>query len=358
MTPPSIEAVRRDDALLDQLAERTLGRDAGASDGDPALFLLAALADDVDTDLPTGVDLVAVQALTAGLAAAAQEAPDVRRPSGRPLRAVPRARRVLAVRRGAAVVAGAVMVLASAGVAAAVTGDPAGAFGLRAIVAAVSRQPHHPTPPASAVQRLRARIAATAQRVPAVTPGEVQALIAEAQRLPDGGGPDVRSELASLRSLVAQASAGVTTAATPPASGVPASGAPGASGGPGGSGASGASGASGGHGSAHTSHGQASGHAKVSPHGKASGHGHASSTSTTASTSATSTSASSTATTSSGTTTTSGAAAASSAPGSSGKGAGRSTGKASGRPAVTGAPPSGGGGPSHGGGSSGAVAPR
>jgi len=72
----SLRQVHDDDALLDRLAARD---DApadparGADATDPALGLLAALAADVDRDLPTGVDELATRALAAALAEQAAE---------------------------------------------------------------------------------------------------------------------------------------------------------------------------------------------------------------------------------------------------------------------------------------------
>jgi hypothetical protein len=200
MTPPfSLDAMRRDDELLDLLAARRPCGDAQA--GDPAVRLLAALAADVDTDLPAGtesLDDVAVEVLAAAFAAAraSRGAPS---PSG-PVREMPRRRgQVVLVRRGVAALAGLAMVVTSAAVAAAVTGDPAGAFGLRAIASIVSgRHGEHPTASDPAVQRLRSAVADAARRSP-LDPAQVARLQAEAQRLPDGGGPQLRSDLARLR---------------------------------------------------------------------------------------------------------------------------------------------------------------
>ena len=71
----SLRQVHDDDALLDLLA----GRHDGAADpargaqADPTAGLLAALAADVDRDLPTGVDELATRALAAALAEQAAE---------------------------------------------------------------------------------------------------------------------------------------------------------------------------------------------------------------------------------------------------------------------------------------------
>ncbi len=82
MTPPySLDAVHRDDALLDLLAGRgdlagvewVDGVDGVDGADDPALRLLAALAQDVDVDLPSGVDDLAVEALAAAFAFGASD---------------------------------------------------------------------------------------------------------------------------------------------------------------------------------------------------------------------------------------------------------------------------------------------
>src|SRR5207237_5520175 len=110
-------------------------------------------------------------------------------PAPTPTAEVPRAsaRGVVRVGRGGAVAAALLMVVGSAGVAAAVTGDPAGAFGVRTVLGLV----HHRQPASSAdqVRRLGERVEDAARRPGGPDARTLAALQAEADRLPDHGGP-------------------------------------------------------------------------------------------------------------------------------------------------------------------------
>ncbi|GAB3591122.1 hypothetical protein GCM10027446_08040 [Angustibacter peucedani] len=214
---PSLDGVLADDALLDRLGRRSA---TGEDVADPAVALLAALAADVDVDLP------ATELPAGSVAAVLSMAP----PPARGL-----SRRVVRVGRGGAVAAAVAMVLGSAGVAAAVSGDPVGAFGLRTIAKVVTH--HQDKPSRDQVDRLTKRIdAAAAER--GVDPARVAALRSEAAALPDGGGPEVRQHLAALEAALAAGTAsglpGVAPVGTPSAPAGPgvATGAP--TGGPGG----------------------------------------------------------------------------------------------------------------------------
>ncbi|HEX3005665.1 MAG TPA: hypothetical protein VHO27_15730 [Angustibacter sp.] len=213
MTPRSLDAVRRDDELLDRLGAREIDRRDVAGD-DPVVRLLAALAQDVDRDLPGdvgSVDSLAVEALAAAVSRRSRDAEAVAgAPSVSLVRELPRRRRVVAVRRGGAVVAGFALVVASAGVAAAVTGDPAGAFGVRAVSSIIDHVAHRRTADPAAVE-LERRVK-DAERQPGVDPSVVATLEEQASRLPDQGGAEVQAALARLRLrlLSATGSAGAT----------------------------------------------------------------------------------------------------------------------------------------------------
>lgn len=208
MTPRSLDALRRDDELLDRLGARAIDpREAG---DDLAVRLLAALAEDVDHDLPAGVDSVdsvAVEALAAAVSLRSRAAQGVAgTPTVSVVRELPRRRRVVAVRRGGAVVAGLALVLTSAGVAAAVTGDPAGAFGVRAVSSIIDHVSHRHAA-ATAATELKRRVQAT-ERLAVVDPTVVATLEAQARELPDQGGPEVQAALARLRQRLQSATGG------------------------------------------------------------------------------------------------------------------------------------------------------
>lgn len=166
---PALRAILADDDLLDRLARRS----ATAQDvADPVTALLAALAADVDAGPP----------LEGGRLAPV------------PTRQRQPTKRALGV--GGAVALAMLLVSGSAGVAAAVTGDPAGAFGVRVLRAAVSGRGLEAS--SSQQRRLVSRLDAAGRRPGGPDLGEVQRLQAEANRLPDQGGPLVRQRLAAL----------------------------------------------------------------------------------------------------------------------------------------------------------------
>ncbi|MGL5859423.1 MAG: hypothetical protein ACRC35_13650 [Angustibacter sp.] len=220
-TPASLAAVHEDDQLLDRIAARR------SVAGEPVAELLYALSRDVDTGLPQGIDHVAVAALAAQLAQVAghSRACGDQEGAGRSVadpvrRRVPQAesvfpvgpdaasaahddgaamarrrRRVLSLSRGSAALASFGVLLGSAGVSAAVTGDPVGAFGLRSLVAIVS-------PARSLVDEkarwLRQRIDLAAERPGGASRQELEQLRAEADQLPAEEAQELRKRLDSL----------------------------------------------------------------------------------------------------------------------------------------------------------------
>ncbi len=166
---PSLGDVLADDDLLDRLARR---RSTTQDVAEPIVGLLAALTDDVDAGLPSDAGTVA----------------------GAPVRQRRRRGRALGV--GGVVGVALLFMGGSAGVAAAVSGDPAGAFGVRAVRAVISGRQPMASP--DQLRRLTSRIDAAARRQAGPDREEVERLRAAADRLPDDGGPLVRRRLDAL----------------------------------------------------------------------------------------------------------------------------------------------------------------
>jgi hypothetical protein len=235
----SFADIAADDALLDRLGDRLgplspSGSDSSSGPGSPAEQvhrLLAALVRDVDHGLPTGIDPVATELLTARLAGRpgrvarpGRAAPPVPVTPGPPTapstgarshrrspdyvaahrasRADGARRQAVTLSRGGAVVASMAALVASAGVSAAVTGDPAGAFGLRTLSSMVSADRWVGSAQAHWLGR---RIDLAAQRPGGPDDREVAELRAEAARLPDPQAGRLQRRLDSLTSRISAA---------------------------------------------------------------------------------------------------------------------------------------------------------
>jgi hypothetical protein len=235
MSPPdadglSFEDVRAADALLDELGGRSSA--ALGDEPEPVVRLLAALVDDVDRDLPCGGDPVVTGVLAARVAEVARARlagdepaviPQVRvtddpRPAtdsqpavdpGAAVDPVPvedlrpadgrrASRRALRLGRGGAVLASMGLLVASAGVAAAVTGDPAGAFGLRGLSSLLSPD-RSGDGRAAQLDWLRRRIDLAGQRPGGPDAREIAELRAEAARFAGPHAAQLQRSLDALR---------------------------------------------------------------------------------------------------------------------------------------------------------------
>ncbi|MGL4173208.1 MAG: hypothetical protein ACRCTR_03930 [Actinomycetota bacterium] len=176
----SVVDVYQDDQLLDHIGQR---KKASAPRHDPMVAALTAWVRDVDTDLPHGLDVVERAALQ-GLKQGALTTHRV-------------------IGRGGAVVASLVVLLGSAGVAAAVSGDAAGAFGVRALTGLVSGEPQ-PSAQATA-DWLRQRVELAARRPGGPDPQEISELRSAAAELPDESAAKLRQQLAQIPVAVATA---------------------------------------------------------------------------------------------------------------------------------------------------------
>jgi hypothetical protein len=241
----SFRDVAADDELLDRLGGRR-GTPPATDPDDQVLRLLTALVHDVDHGLPRGIDPQATELLTARIAGrpvapgwAARSAPvapvpvapvpvapapvvpapsAVRRPHRRSTNYVashraartagPRGagRQAVTLTRGGAVAASLATVVASAGVSAAVTGDPAGAFGLRTLSSMVL--PDRWVGSAQA-QWLGRRIDLAARRPGGPDGREVAELRAQAARLPAAQASRLQQKLDSLAPQVSAAASPV-----------------------------------------------------------------------------------------------------------------------------------------------------
>lgn len=202
--PDWMRAVRADDELLARLGAR---RSDPTPTQDAVTALLAALAADVDRHLPTDIEDFATRALAGAHAASAsgypEPAPDETVSLMRP------ERRVVTVKRSTSLLVAAAMVFGTASVAAAVTGDPAGAFGVRAIVHLFTGAKDPTSAPATTKSRQKAslsqqqadltrRLREQGQRSTGPDATQVARLRQLARTLPDGGGRDVQALLAVL----------------------------------------------------------------------------------------------------------------------------------------------------------------